>query len=96
MEVSRRPISRSLFPMDGKGLRLSMYDRWEEKIRSNVLFFRVGKSPSCYRLLSAVMSRMAWLTLAGYWFPSMVISFQLMSGRLKSPPTCTRKILFLF
>ena len=86
MEVSRRNISGSLFPMDGKGLHLSMYDGWEERIRSNVLIFCVGKSTSC-SMLSAVMSRMAWLTLSGYWFPSLVLSFQQMLGSLTSPPT---------
>ena len=52
---------------------------WLVKIRSRVLSFRVGKSTSCSKLISAVISRKVLLTLAGYWEPEIFSWFKSMS-----------------
>ena len=93
IEVSKRTISWLLVRIDGNSLHLSMYDGWEENIRSSVLLFLVGKSTSCSRLFSRTMSRVALFTLDGYWLPSLEVSDQLISGKLKSPHTTN--MLFL-
>ena len=58
--------------------------RCEKQVQGVVLSRR--KSTICSRLLSATMSRKAWLTLVGYWVPSALMDSQLMSAWLKSPP----------
>ena len=54
--ISSRTMSWSLFPIDGKGLHLSLNDRWEVSIKFNVFPFRVGKSTIYSYPLSATLS----------------------------------------
>ena len=69
----------------GRGLHLFTSDLWVVKTRSRVLSSRVWKSTICSIHKSCTMSIKDLFMWFGYVEPSIVISFQLISGKLKLP-----------
>ena len=61
---------------------------------ASILFCLVGVVIICSVWVVRSMSKKRWLMSIGYECPCMVQSGQLMSGRLRSPPTQSTSFLF--
>jgi hypothetical protein len=81
--LDQNKMSWSLIP--GRGLHLFTSDLWVVKTRSRVLSSRVGKSTICSIHKSCTISMKDFFMWFGYVEPSIVILFQLISGKLMSP-----------
>ena len=77
----------------GAGKHLSTSDGWFVKNKSSVALCLVGKLTICSRPQFWIQSSSLWLIATALEFPSIAWVVQLMSGRLRSPPT--QKIAFL-